>query len=74
MTAITAHDKLACAMRELALRKRNYPKWVEQGKLKADEAEHEIEVMHEICLDYSRQIHPEIVGDMNVTEPIDKLR
>jgi hypothetical protein len=33
MTSITAADKLACAERELKMRKRVYPRWVAEGRM-----------------------------------------
>lgn len=49
---ITDQDKLNCAERELAMRKRVYPRWVESGKMKLDHAEREIAIMAEIVADY----------------------
>jgi hypothetical protein len=49
---ITTADKLACAKRELAMRKNVYPRWVQQNKLSAGKAAHEILVMEEIVRDY----------------------
>lgn len=41
----TIHDEIACLRRELLLRRRVYPRWVEQGKLSSDQAAREIELM-----------------------------
>lgn len=49
---ITAADKLACAERELKMRKSVYPRWVENGKLSAGKAAHEIAAMEAIVADY----------------------
>lgn len=49
---IRTEDKLACAKRELAMRQRVYPHWVEQNKISAGKAEHEIECMKAILADY----------------------
>lgn len=42
-------DLVECAKRELALRQRVYPKWVESGRLDARKADHEIECMKAIA-------------------------
>lgn len=49
---ITTADKLACAERELAMRNRLYPHWVEQNKMSAGKAAHEIACMEQIAADY----------------------
>lgn len=48
----TAADKLACAKRELAMRKACYPRWVEQNKMSAGQAAHQIACMEAIVRDY----------------------
>jgi len=53
---VTMADKLGCAERELALRERAYPKFVEQKKLSAGRAELEIEIMRAIVKDYQRAV------------------
>jgi hypothetical protein len=58
---ITTADKLACAKRELALRKSAYPRWVEQGKLSAGKAAHEIDCMRAIVADYEDALVEEAV-------------
>ena len=49
---ITAADKLACAERELKMRKSVYPRWIENGKLSLGKATHEIAAMEAIVSDY----------------------
>ncbi len=49
---ITNADKLASAQRELAMRNRVYPHWVQQNKMSAGKAAHEITCMEEIVKDY----------------------
>ena len=49
---ITETDKLKCAERELAMRKRVYPRLVKQDRMSAGEAAHEIACMEEIAADY----------------------
>jgi hypothetical protein len=46
-------EKLACARRELALRKNVYSKWVASGRMKPDDAAREIELMQGIVDDYT---------------------
>ncbi len=40
--------QLACVRRELALRKAAYPKWVTNGRMKAEVAEHETNCMQAV--------------------------
>ena len=47
-------EKLAAIEREIAYRRRLYPRWVDAGKMKFDRAEREIEVMEAIAEDYRR--------------------
>lgn len=56
---ITTADKLAAAKRELAVRKAVYPKWVEQNKMSAGKAAHEIAAMEAIVKDYEWQVAQE---------------
>ncbi len=49
---ITAAEKLACAERELKMRKHVYPRWVDQYKMSAGKAAHEIACMEAIVADY----------------------
>ena len=42
-------ELLASARRELALRRRVYPRWVESGRISPDQAAHEIQCMADIC-------------------------
>lgn len=49
----TVADKLACAQRELSMRKRVYPRWVEQGYMSQTKASYEIRMMEEIVKDYT---------------------
>ena len=56
---ITTADKLACAKRELAMRERVYTRWVEENKMSAGKAAHEIACMQEIVKDYESAITKE---------------
>ena len=44
----TLTEMIACAKRELAIRERVYPKWVESKRMTADQCRHEIETMQAI--------------------------
>ena len=48
-------EKLVALKREVALRRRVYPKWVKDGRMKIRDAEYQIKVMEEIVADYERQ-------------------
>jgi hypothetical protein len=53
---ITLAEKLHCVARELAMRRRVYPRLVFQGKMKEEKADHETEVMQAIVEDYRKQL------------------
>lgn len=48
LPSITIDDMLACVRREIGMRKRVYPRWVEQSKMTAASADREIEVMEAV--------------------------
>lgn len=48
MADITIDDQIACVRREIAMRHRVYPRWVLNGKMKAEEAEQEKDRMHAV--------------------------
>jgi hypothetical protein len=58
---ITTADKLACAKRELAMRRNAYPRWIEQNKMSAGKAAHEIDCMRAIVADYEDALVEEAV-------------
>ena len=47
----TTKELIACAKRELALRRNVYPKWVASGRMKAEQCEHELECMEAIVVE-----------------------
>jgi hypothetical protein len=51
---MTESDKYACAKRELAMRQRVYPRWVEQGRMTQTKADAEIACMSAIVEDYRK--------------------
>jgi len=44
-TAFDLRTQLRCVSREIAMREKVYPKWVEQGRMKQDKADQEIACM-----------------------------
>lgn len=50
--AYTDEDKLEVADREVKMRKRVYPRWVEAGRMTQAQAERQIAIMSEIADDY----------------------
>jgi hypothetical protein len=56
---VTTADKLACAQRELKMRNRVYPRWVEQDRMSAGKAAFEIAVMQAIVEDYGAAVEAE---------------
>ena len=56
---ITTADKLACARRELEMRKNLYSRWVGKGTISAGKAAHEIACMEAIAADYEWQLAEE---------------
>ena len=59
MTVVEMH---ACAVRELAMRRRVYPRWVAGGKMKQDAADHEIAAMEAIMEHFAALLPPPAQG------------
>jgi len=59
---VSIEEQIACVERELALRRRVYPRWVEQGRMAEAKAAHEIGCM-EAALDTLRGLAPKGQGD-----------
>ena len=55
MTEFTVHDKIKSIAREIALRKRVYPKWIANGKMDSNAALREISIMEAILNDYQKK-------------------
>jgi hypothetical protein len=49
---ITRTAKRRCLERELALRQRNYPKWVAKGRMRQEVADWDLRVLQAILEDY----------------------
>lgn len=58
---VTDAEKLACAERELRMRRKVYPGWVRLGRMLQEKADREIAVMAAIVADYSAKVHPELI-------------
>ena len=66
-------DMLACVDRELAMRRRVYPRWVSQGKLKQDGADLEIIRMEAVrlgLLKYQAALHATAGRGGGITDPV----
>lgn len=53
--SFTAEQKRDCALRELKMRERVYPRWVENNRMSKAKAREEIDMMREIADDYDSQ-------------------
>jgi hypothetical protein len=49
-------EKYACAKREVEMRRRVYPRWIEQGKIDFKQAAREIAIMEEIAFEYRERL------------------
>ena len=58
----TAEDKIAELKREIGLRRRVYPRWIEKGKIDADTGIRQIGILRAILADYEG---PELRGTAN---------
>lgn len=54
MIDMTNAEKLTCALRELAMRKRVYPGLVQRGSMTEVQAQHELAAMEAIVDDYRK--------------------
>lgn len=65
---ITLEQQIACARREVAMRRNVYPKWVKSGRMKQEQADHEIAVMDAIVFTL-RQLEQQREGAKSPTPP-----
>ena len=56
MSGLSEMDKYKCAERELIMRKKVYPRWVQLGRISAGKAAHELACMEAILRDYMAAI------------------
>lgn len=56
---ITRREKQDCARRELTMRERVYPRWVQSGRMSQAKADREIQIMRAIAADYD---DPDLFG------------
>lgn len=73
---VTLSNQIACLARELHMRKRIYPKWVEIGKISPGQSKHEISAMEAALATLKRlkkQIdelsQPELIGSDDLENP-----
>lgn len=59
-----AAQKYACAVRELEMRKRVYPRWVADKRMTQEKADQEIAMMAEMATDYLDLIGKEPAGPL----------
>lgn len=52
-------EKRACIERELKMRRRAYPRWIEAGRMTIEQADREIATMQSILADYAE---PDLFG------------
>lgn len=52
MSDVTHEEKRACLEREIKMRRRVYPRWVQSGKMTQAQSDREIAVMEAILADY----------------------
>ena len=55
----SAGQKQRAVMRELQMRRRVYPRWVEQGRMSPHQAAEEISLMEAILEDYNQLVSKE---------------
>lgn len=60
---MTDTEKYECARRELAMRRRVYPKWVESGRMTQETADREIACMAQIAEDYKAKSEPSLFDE-----------
>jgi hypothetical protein len=59
MIRFTADQKYHEVLRELALRRKLYPRWIAEGRVSEEEAKKRINIMAEIADDYDEQVKQE---------------
>lgn len=64
---MTIDDLIACAERELKMRRRVYPKWVAIRRMKQEEADHELAAMSAIIANLKAQ-RPDLLNRAETVE------
>lgn len=59
MSCITTEDKLKEITREIKMRQRLYPRWVDAGKMSKEKANHALMIMQAVRQDYLDQMERE---------------
>jgi hypothetical protein len=56
---ISLEDQIKCVQREIGMRERVYPRWVANGKMSPQKADHELEAMQAVLatLQSMRDLH-----------------
>lgn len=65
MKEVTTKEMLNCVKRELAMRHRVYPRWVDQGQMDISKAGREIEVMKAIVAHFAK-LHDQEQGGLDL--------
>lgn len=60
----TDQEKFDELKREIDMRRKVYPHWIAQGRIKTREAERRIGVMEEIAADYLKRMNQTINGEI----------
>lgn len=47
-TRVSIYDQIACVEREIAMRRRAYPRWIEQGRMTPQKSAQEIAAMEAV--------------------------
>lgn len=66
--SFTLHEQIAAVAREIALRERNYPKWVAQGRMRSELADYQIAVMKEVLHTLSDKDKPQLFSEESQQE------
>lgn len=57
----TLHEQIKSIERELAMRRRVYPRLIHEGRMRVETAQHEIECMESILLTLQKVEQPELL-------------
>ena len=71
MSEFTDQQKLDCIERELAMRRRVYPRWISRLKMEEAEARRQIAMMEAIAADYRERVQPGLFARPPAHERVD---